>query len=238
MRKLLDIALNCAKSFRQRKIVNNTHYNVLYQFAPIADIFNGNYERQMTCGEIRKKGDFGLGTFEGLDGEMVVLDGKIYQITGDGQVSLPADGVETPFVAITHFQADAMHPLTEEVNLAGLTAVLDNFLPNKGIFYAIKIQATFKYIKVRSGFKQPQPYPSLTEVLRQSLPTFELTHVQGTLVGFWCPKYAESLNVPGYHFHFLTLDEKAGGHVDECLLEHGQIEIDEIHRLYLDLPIK
>ncbi len=39
------------------------------------------------------------------------------------------------------------------------------------------------------------------------------TAIEGTLVGFWAPAYAQAVNVPGYHFHFLSEDRTFGGHV-------------------------
>lgn len=240
MKKFVNINLSSLKRIfvRDSSTLREINKDVIYQFSPVSEIFNGNYEYEMSCGEIRKKGDFGIGTFEGLDGQMVILNGKIYQIKDDGIAYLPDDTIKVPYVAITCFQPDFSYLLDKEVHFDGLTEVLDKILIDRSIFYAIKVQGKFKHLKVWGGYKQSKPYLPLKEVLRLPIPTFDLFNVEATLVGFWCPQFAEGLNVPGYHFHCVTLNERAGGHVDECIIENCTIEIDEIHSLYLDLPVK
>ena len=56
------------------------------------------------------------------------------------------------------------------------------------------------------------------------------------MVGFRVPAYAASLNVAGFHLHFLTADRKGGGHVLDFVLKGGEIEIDELSKLLLILP--
>ncbi len=36
----------------------------------------------MTVGELLEHGDLGLGTLDSIDGELIVLDGKAYQVKG------------------------------------------------------------------------------------------------------------------------------------------------------------
>jgi len=106
-----------------------------------------------------------------------------------------------------------------------LQQYLDNLLPKKDIFYAIKIEGTFKYIKARNIPGQNKPYPQFSEVVKNQL-IFEFNDVEGTIVGFWCPAYVEGMSVPGYHFHFITKDRKTGGHLLECQMQDVKIEID------------
>lgn len=56
------------------------------------------------------------------------------------------------------------------------------------------------------------------------------------MVGFRMPEYMEGLNVPGYHFHFITDDRKAGGHVLDCLIEEAMVEIDYSSGFHMKLP--
>ncbi len=46
----------------------------------------------------------------------------------------------------------------------------------------------------------------------------------------------KGINVPGYHFHFITEDKKAGGHLLECQTENIRIGIDYTSNSYLELP--
>ncbi len=83
--------------------------------------------------------------------------------------------------------------------------------------------------------RQHKPYPPLVEVV-EGQPTFEFRDVRGSLVGFRFPDHARGLNVPGYHFHFITDDRTAGGHVLACRLVHGEIRVDREADLRLELP--
>jgi len=84
-------------------------------------------------------------------------------------------------------------------------------------------------------FAQSKPYPSLAEATSKQ-PTFEFHDVKGTLVGFWCPAYAQGINVPGYHLHFLTEDKQAGGHLLECRVQNARLEIDPTPGFNMVLP--
>jgi len=74
---------------------------------------------------LREHGDLGLGTFEELDGEMVILDGKFYQVRCDGSVREVRDDVLTPFAVITRFSADAVVTLDHCPDMRRLTSCFD-----------------------------------------------------------------------------------------------------------------
>ena len=65
-------------------------HSTLFQVSTTGALVQGVYNEAVTVGGLRTHGDFGLGTFEGLDGEMVVLDGKFYQAHADGSITAPA----------------------------------------------------------------------------------------------------------------------------------------------------
>ena len=111
------------------------------------------------------------------------------------------------------------------VDLKGLATYLDELLPTKNIFYAVKISGKFDYVKTRSVPKQDHPYKPLAEVLKTQ-PIFEFTDIEGTIVGLRCPDFVSGLNVPAYHFHFLTKDRMAGGHLLECRLKNAEVALD------------
>jgi acetolactate decarboxylase len=198
-------------------------------------IFHGVYDGEMTYKELRRHGDFGIGTFNGLDGELFGLDGKFYQMKADG-LSYPVDGsMETPFAVVTFFEPDKSILLDKASDYNELQQYLDNVLPTKDIFYAIKIEGPFRYIKARSIPKQNKPYLPFDEVVKNQL-TFEFHDVGGTIVGFRCPAYMEGINYPGYHLHFITKDRKAGGHLLECQMENVKVEIDYTSEFHMALP--
>ena len=209
--------------------------DTLFQYSTIDALLAGVYDGQLTNGELKKRGNLGLGTFNALDGEMVVLDGQVYQVKVDGKVSLAPDSGKIPFAVVTSFIPKQFVPLKKAANLTELTALLDQNLPTKNIFYAIKIEGRFPRVVARSVPRQSRPYPPLAKAVEKQA-VFTLTNVEGTILGFRCPAYVKGVNVPGYHLHFLTKDRKGGGHVLDCSLENLTIQIDPIHQFTLVLP--
>ncbi|MDD3363718.1 MAG: acetolactate decarboxylase [Syntrophomonas sp.] len=207
----------------------------VHQVSMLSALLEGQYDGQTSFGELKKYGDTGIGTFEGLDGEMVELDGKFYQVKADGVAYPVADTMKTPFASVTYFEADKSQAVNEEINFEQLQNRVDSMISNKNIFYAIKVTGDFKYVKTRSVPGQQKPYPPLAEVTKNQ-PTFEFNNVKGTLVGFWCPSYVDGMNVPGYHVHFLNADKNAGGHLLGFTMESGQIDIDTTPNFYMCLP--
>jgi len=209
--------------------------DVLFQTSTINALLEGVYDGEVTYQELKKHGNFGIGTFNGLDGEMIGLDGKFYQIKADGIAYPVDDSMKTPFAVVTFFDPDSSVLLDKAMDYKQLEQYLDDLLPTKSVFYAIRMKGNFKYIKTRSVPRQSKPYPRLVEVVKNQ-PTFEFHNVEGSMVGFWCPAYVEGINVPGYHIHFITEDRKSGGHLLECQMENMEIEIDYTSRFYMVLP--
>jgi acetolactate decarboxylase len=194
----------------------------------------GVYDRDVTFKDLKRHGDFGIGTFNGLDGEMVAVASEFYQIKADGKAYPVEDSMKSPFAVVTFFEPDKAVSLDKVLDYEQLKQYLDSMLPTRNIFYAIKVEGAFSYIKARSVPAQSTPYPPLAEALKGQT-TFELHDVTGTLVGFWCPPYVEGINVPGYHFHFITSDRQNGGHLLDCEIKSGKIEIDHTSEFFMML---
>lgn len=207
----------------------------LVQVSTIDAILNGLYEGMTDFKTLQTYGDFGIGTFVGLDGEMISLDGRFYQVKADGIAYEVPDTMETPFASMTFFDSDKELELAQGMNFTELQVFLDDNLPTENIFYAIKISGTFSYMKTRSVPGQQKPYPPLVEVTANQ-PVFELNDVKGTIVGFRSPPYAAGVNVPGYHLHFLTEDASAGGHILDFTVEKATAFIDNTSGFYMVLP--
>ena len=209
--------------------------DVLFQTSTINALLEGVYDGNVTFAELKKHGDFGIGTFNALDGEMIGLGGDFYQIKSGGGAYPVGDNAKTPFSVVTFFSADERITLDEIVNYSMLEKSLDSRFPSKNIFYAIKIEGNFSHIKTRSVPKQDKPYPKLA-VAVENQKIFEFNNVEGTIVGFYTPGYVQGINVPGYHFHFITKDRSAGGHLLECEMRNLAAEIDYTTDFYLMLP--
>lgn len=209
--------------------------DTLTQVSTIDAILNGLYEGVITYGELKDYGDFGIGTFAGLDGEMVALGGEFYQIKADGIAYPVNDDMTTPFACVIFFDADREMPVREGMNYTQFREYLEGSINEKNIFHAVKLEGSFSYVKTRSVPGQEKPYPPLVEVTANQ-PTFEFNDVKGTIVGFCSPEYVEGLNVPGYHLHFITADRKAGGHVLEFIVKDAKLTVDYTSELHIILP--
>jgi acetolactate decarboxylase len=209
--------------------------NVLFQVSTIDALALGLFQGALDYGDLKHQGDFGLGTFEGLDGEMIALDGRFFQARPDGSVRRVDGKATTPFAAVTHFAAEVKLPVAQPASMAQITAQLDQVL-SRNLFYAIKIHGRFASILNRSVSKQSPPYPPLATVIAgQTL--FPDRNVTGTLVGFRSPALAKGLQPVGYHFHFIADDEKSGGHALDFEIAGGTVEIGVIrqHSTYAPL---
>ena len=211
------------------------HQDVLFQTSTINALLEGIYNGQMTCEDLKQYGDLGIGTFNDLDGEMVGLEGKFYQIKADGKAYLADGSMRTPFAVMTFFEPDMAVLLDKSLDYEQLKPYVDSVLPTRNIFYALRIEASFDHVKTRSVPKQNRPYPPLVEVVKNQ-PTFEFHNVKGTIAGFRCPGYVKGINVPGYHLHFISEDRKTGGHLLECGVRDVRIEIDYTSEFHLTLP--
>ncbi|OGW37194.1 MAG: alpha-acetolactate decarboxylase [Nitrospirae bacterium RBG_13_39_12] len=213
----------------------NIEKDVLFQTSTINALLEGVYDGDTAYKEIEKHGDFGIGTFNALDGEMIGLDGIFYQIKSDGIAYLVDDSMKSPFAVVTFFEPDKTLLIDKSIDYNQLEEYLDNLIPTKNIFYAIKFEGLFSYIKVRSAPRQNKPYPPLVDAVKDQT-VFEFYNVRGMIVGFRLPDYMKGLNVPGYHFHFITEDRKAGGHLLECIIQNATAELDYTTGLYMVLP--
>jgi acetolactate decarboxylase len=207
----------------------------LYQYSTLSTLLRGVYDGDLESSSLTKHGGFGLGTFNGLDGEMIVYEGSVYRVSSDGVARVVKEDSKIPFGAVVNFQADKTITVDKELNCTQLKSYIDHLLPSQNLPYAIKIEAQFEYIKTRSVPKQNRPYPPLSEVVKhQSI--FEFVEQKGTIIGFKMPSYSGSINAQGYHFHFLTDDKKAGGHLLECRLKDAILELDFIHQWNIEFP--
>lgn len=224
------MGLTTIRRIRKRKAENK-----VYLCAPVNSLVEGIYEQNIPFSEIKKHGDFGLGTFNDLDGEMMMMDGEIFRVGSDGKVNQITDeSICTPFACVTNFQPASDEILNEELDYNGFLKWMIELMPSPNIFYAFRITGDFAYVKTRSVPKQ-ENYRPLVEVAKEQ-PIFEFHNVSGLMVGFYTPSFMASLSVPGVHLHFLTDDKSSGGHLLECRPKHIKIEMQYLYTLELSLP--
>jgi acetolactate decarboxylase len=208
----------------------------VYQVATISSLLAGGYEGDMTVGEMLRHGDLGLGTFNGVDGEMIVLDGRVYRGTTDGRAHLAAASERTPFAVVVAFHPRGSMAVVEGQSLEQLHTALDALPYSASRVLAVRIDGHFQSIQMRSEPKQIPPYRPLAEVIQEQQVVHTLTDVNGTLIGFRFPAATSSVNVTGWHFHFLSADKARGGHVFTLTTGAGGALVQEISDLRIRLP--
>lgn len=230
---IIMLAAGCSSSnYASNPIADR---KTLTQVSTINALTAGVYDGVMTCGKLKGYGDFGVGTFNALNGEMVVLDSQVYQIKSDGKVYTVPDTETTPFAEVTFFDSDQEINIPADTDLPGLQTAVDGAISSVNNIYAIKIHGNFKYMKVRSVPVQSKPYPPLTEVTAKQN-VFEYKDIQGTIVAFRCPPYVNGINVVGYHWHFLSDDRQKGGHVLGLQTGEVKTQLDATPELLMILP--
>lgn len=209
--------------------------NTITQVSTIDALLVGAYDGQMTSKDLLRHGNFGIGTFDHLDGEMIILDGVVYQAKSSGEIATPPLSITTPFASVVEFDADGETEIPRNTGFNAFEALIDSTAPNKNVFCAIRADGTFSRMKVRAIPAQKKPYPPLTEAAKIQ-PVFNYKDIKGTIVGFRCPAYVKGINVPDYHLHFISDDRSKGGHILDFSCESGSTAFDYCNRFYMVLP--
>ena len=210
----------------------------LYQISTIDALLDGSYDGQATFAELAKHGDFGLGTVDKLNGEMVGIDGKFYQITVDGKVHAIPPAMTTPFANVTFFKPAFTFDCPAGLDYQALKKAIEKKLPSPNLFYAIRVDAPFAYVRVRSvpGVSK-RPYPKLVNIVKRQK-VYEFQNIAGSLVGFYCPAFVKGVNVPGFHLHFIGEKRQKGGHLLGLTTKACKVQVATLNRLNLVLPTK
>jgi len=186
-------------------------HHSLFQVSTSAALVEGVFQGCIRVADLKRHGDFGLGTYQDLDGELVMLEGNCYQVLAQGRAREADEDALVPFAAITRFQADEQHQIESSRDYDDLLRQLDRLRPSQNVFVGLRVDGVFEDLALRAACKAAPGEDLVAAVGHQS--EFESTRVEGTLVGFWSPAYAKAINVPGYHLHFIDSSRTYGGHV-------------------------
>jgi acetolactate decarboxylase len=199
--------------------------NMLYQIGTIRSLLTGVYEGDLSFEELAHYGDFGLGTFDAVNGEMIALEGHFYRIDADGKAHPVRSSMKTPFAVVTHFRGAESYPLGGVNDLQSLQQFIAGKFESKNLIYALRIRGDFAQVDLRSEHPQPPGHRPLGETIPQLQRSYSFREVQGNMVGFWFPEYMKAINVPGFHFHFLDAAHTVGGHLFNMQLHSGTLEL-------------
>jgi acetolactate decarboxylase len=224
------------ESMRRADLHREREPHVLFQASTIGALLDGGFEGDLSFAELAEHGDLGLGTLDHLDGEMVALDGEFFRADVDGRLGPVAPEARTPFAVVTRFEPSVEERLPEEeLGHEELLSCLDALVPDGASSCAIRLDGRFDLVRARSVPRQEPPYRPLTEVVADQH-VFELTDVEGTMVGFRFPTYVEGIEVAGYHLHFASADRRRGGHVLDSRSRGLRARIDPSNDLHVELP--
>jgi acetolactate decarboxylase len=225
------------ESMRRADLHRDREPHVLFQASTIGALLEGAYDGDLSFAELAEHGDLGLGTLNHLDGEMIALDGEFFHADVEGRIWAVGPEEQTPFAVVTRFE-----PTVDERLSGGggrkheeLLACIDELVPAGAASCAIRLDGRFSLVRARSVPRQSPPYRPLTEVVSDQH-VFDLAEVEGTMLGFRFPSYAEGLEVGGYHLHFISADRSRGGHVLDSRTGDLRVRIDPSDDLHVELP--
>jgi acetolactate decarboxylase len=208
--------------------------HTLFQVSTSAALVEGLYQGAVQVSRLLGHGNFGLGTFIDLDGEMVVLDGICYQVSSTGAVATVEGDRLIPYAVVTRFNAEFSKQIDRLDCYSKLVSVCDELRDSDNVFYAFRVEGRFSFVKTRVMKAVPEGTGLRTAASGQS--EFLFKDVDGTLVGLWSPGFAGSFSVPGYHFHFLSSDRQKGGHVLECQALDVAVAGCAMNQMHVSLP--
>ncbi len=211
--------------------------SLLYQAGSFAILEKGEYSEVFSIDEMNRLGDFGVGGFEDMDGELLQLDGTVYQITIDGVVNTPPGDTGVCFGNTLKFTPESSYTIQETSSLEELNTIIRESLPDPEQIYAVRVDGPFTNLSFRSIPSQEEPYPPLSAVIdNQSV--FHLENATGTIAGFWFPEWMDGVNYAGFHLHFITDARDAGGHILNAESGETTLSIQEVDQLNLYLDYK
>lgn len=210
----------------QQNRLSATESDFMYQYSIIDALMAGVFDGDLTIGQLKKKGDFGVGTFNKVDGELLIDRGHVYKISYDGSVKEVADTDSTSAAFVKFFKADTVVRFSgKDLTYEKIQKQLSQILNPNGI-YALRISGQFTSMTTRAARPALPPYKTLPEHLKSNQAVFELKNTKGICNGFLLPPYLARTNVPGFHLHFVADDKKAGGHIFNFTTDEITVEID------------
>lgn len=208
---------------------------VLYQSSLMSALLSGVYEGDTTMADLLEHGDFGLGTFNHLDGELIAFNSNIFQLRGDGSARRATPEQKTPFAVMTFFNPTNEYVIDRPHNRGQIHAVIDAAVASQNTFCALRIDGEFSRVETRTVPEQHRPYKPMQEAI-EAQPTFHIEHSHGVLIGFLTPAYMQGINVAGYHEHFINQQRSSGGHVLDYQVERGVLTFGTVEKLLIDFP--
>ncbi|PTB68395.1 alpha-acetolactate decarboxylase [Trichoderma citrinoviride] len=213
--------------------------NELYHYSVVSGLMEGLGESGIPYKTLVQKGDHGLGTFRRMAGEMICLDGNVYQMKADGTIVNidPSAGTDVaPFAMVTNFRPTLTTSISFSSKQDLSDAMTKLFPKTKNRYLSFRIDGLFSLVAVRTADGQRYKHEKLRELhARQT--TYEFNNIRGSLVGFRSPEFLQGVSVAGDHLHFISDERDRGGHVLDCA-SGGEVQFSGavMSTIHLQLP--
>lgn len=229
-------------SFEKRGVMDSLdlirNRETLNQVSILQSLSQGDFLGSTSIADLRKLGDTGIGTFNGLEGELIMLEGVVYQARADGLTVIATDAMTVPFADVTFMDSDIIFelegPLSMEQLKEALDAEVNSYNPN--LFYMATIDCALDYVRVRSAIPRWTGEGTLAQHMSTAQVAFDACGVAGTIVALYCPQFMASLNLPGWHLHFISEDRSLGGHILDLQMRSGFATLDQTRGFNMILP--
>lgn len=211
----------------------------MYQVSTLQALALGYSQAVITVADLLKEGDTGLGTFEDVDGEMIVMDGHCYRADQSGNVAEVPPETGIPFAAVARLHGQQQFTLNNMPDIEALRTELTKKIEERfglNSMHVVKIEGQFEKVDARSEAPYRSHHVPLKEILGQTQNAFIYENIAGSLVGVYFPDYMDGINMPGWHLHFLSEDRSKGGHVFDMCVRDAKAKVDKIGNIFINLP--
>ncbi|RVX69771.1 hypothetical protein B0A52_06416 [Exophiala mesophila] len=209
--------------------------NQIYQFSLVNALMAGVSNSGISVEQLLAKGNQGIGTFAQMKGELLMLDGKVYQLLDGGQTRVADNTDLIPYAVATNFVPQS----TCEVSLKSKDSIyelLEEFPEySANLFLVFRFDGHFQSLICRTVKGQEYEGQPLADVGKnQHVQPYE--SIEGTIVGFRSPEIWQGFFVAGEHMHFVSADRREGGHVLEVSGGQGKLSIAVARDIHIELP--
>jgi acetolactate decarboxylase len=196
----------------------------LYQVSTIQAFGSGRLGGVVSLKRLLEVGTMGLASGDRLDGELTILDSRVYRIRATGSVDTPSLTMKTPFAGITAFVPISESGLAPGTHETDIPRIVNRARGHRSARVAMKIVGTFRTITTRASLRQVPPFKSLAHLTADER-RFSFSAISGTIVGFLLTGAGTKSSYPGLHLHFVSSDRSCAGHVLDFELDRGRIEL-------------
>ena len=213
--------------------------NKMYQVSTLQALALGYTRAVIRAEELLKEGDTGLGTFEDVNGEMIVMDGHCFRADQDGHVTLVPPETGIPFAAVARLYGQQEFALKDMPDIESVRTELTRKIEERfglNSMHVVRIDGAFEKVDARSEAPYRSHHVTLKEMLGKTQKAFVFENIRGSLIGVYFPDYMDGINMPGWHLHFLSEDRARGGHVFDAVIREGTAKVDKITDIHINLP--